>query len=159
MIKYRHKNMEFEKAQSNPGERYKVEYQLKITKEGEMQLEPCGQTDLQQFIDSHEPSINLQNILDRYRNGDVNALERAKAFYADISDLPVNLHDVVNMNMEAERFFESLPVDVKNKLGDNYYDFLFNPGKLIEALENRGTQKVEVEKAEFKEIVEDEQPQ
>lgn len=121
----------------NSGERYKIEYQLRIDKEGREVLEPVGQTDLQAYIDSHEPSVNIQNILEQFRNGQVDALERAKGFYADVTQLPVTLQDIFNMNKKGEEFFEKLPVEVKNQFQDNYVNFLFNPEKMVEVLTER----------------------
>lgn len=130
VTKYGERKVEF----SCPGNRYKIEYELKITKDGQEVLKPCGQTDLQEYIDSFEPSVNLNNILERFERGETDVLEKAKGFYADISELPVKLQDVMNLNKAGQEFFDSLDVDVKEQLGSNYVDFLLNPGKLIEVL-------------------------
>lgn len=116
---------------SNPGERMAPVWELVIDDKGKKVVEKVGETDLHAAIQAEYASVNLDMILARFDAGDATALERAKGFYADVSELPVKLQDVMNMNHEAEKFFKSLPADVRRIYGDNYMEFIYDPQKLV----------------------------
>lgn len=116
---------------SNPGERYKTTYHLIIDSNGVEKLEPDGQTDVYEMIQSYAPSVDLDLILQRYANGDVNALERAQAMYADISDVPVDMRELLNLNIRAREYFDSLEPEYRQIYGNDYNRFITNPEEIV----------------------------
>lgn len=146
------------------GERFKKEFKLAYDGDGRKYLKECGDTDLQAQIDSYEPSVNLQNIIARFQAGDVGVLERANAFYADATEIPVKLQDVLNMNMEAKRVFDGMPKEVRELYGNSYVDFLDHPEKINDyykqLAEKQASNVPEIEhKSVSKEVVDNGEPQ
>lgn len=114
---------------SERGSRFKAEYQLRLDEEGRHEFVKTGETDLHEYIQSFRDSVDIYNILERFRNGNEEILEQVKGIYADVSELPVKLQDIMNLNIKGKELFEKLPVDVKAVYEDNYLQFLMEPGK------------------------------
>lgn len=130
---YEHPKSEY----SVPGNRYQITYHMEIDENGVEDLKPDGQTDLYQEIQSHESSVDLELILERYRNGDVNALERAQAMYADISDVPIDMRDLLNLNIRAREYFETLDPEYKQIYGNDYTKYIMQPGKILDYINSK----------------------
>lgn len=140
---------------SNRGEKMQPVWDLVIDSKGKEVVKQVGETDLHAAIQAEYASVNLDMILARFDAGDATALERAKGFYADVSELPVKLQDVLNMNYEAEKFFNSLPVEVKKIYGNNYRVFINDPQKLVDFMSNEPVIDKEDEKVEKEEVKKD----
>lgn len=134
---------------SEIGDKYEPERQLMVNESGKKKLEVTGSIDTEEAIASYYPEVDMTMILARLEAGDESVLERAKGFYADVSDLPVRLQDVMNLNIRAEKFFAELPQDLKNLYGNDFTKFLLDPGVLVDELNIR-------KKNELEEIVEEE---
>lgn len=119
----------FKRAYSNPGERLKYDYREVIDEDGKFRIEPDGVTDIQEFIEASADSVDINNIIDRYIAGDESAFEKLEGMYADVSGMPRNLMDIMNINLRVEQAFNELPNDIKNVYGNNYLEFLANPDK------------------------------
>lgn len=135
-MKFRSKFDEVCIEPSTPGEALQPEYQLVMKEDGVYDLEQVGYTDLHKLIQSHKDSVDINLIMSRIENGETDLLERAKGFYADVTELPINLKDALNVGLQGERLFENLPVDVKEKFS-SYVDMVNNPERLFKALEER----------------------
>lgn len=122
---------------SNPGSRFKPEYQLFIDEKGVEQLKKTGETDVQKMIDSYKEMVDLDVILERLNNGDDSVLEQVEGFYADVSEIPVKLQDVMNLNLAGKQLFDGLPPDYKDLYGGNYESFVFDPKKLIDYINEK----------------------
>lgn len=142
---------------SNAGNRYSVDYELMLDKDGKEHLEPCGQTDLYAFIQSHRDSVDFNLIIARYMQGDVNALERAQGFYEDVSGMNTNLAEVMNMIRTGKNVFDGLPTEVKELYNNDYQQFVANPSKAAEFAKKQ-VSALNVENfEEVEEVVTDEQ--
>ena len=73
---------------SNPGSPVKVLYGGKYDANGRVVLEKKGEENLYDYIQSFRDSVDLNVILARFTNGDVEALNKAQGFYADVTDFP-----------------------------------------------------------------------
>ena len=139
--RYSEKKRQFSKT----GERYVIEYQLVIDETGKEVLEPCGQTDFYQMIQSHRDSVDLDLVLDRLKRGDSTALNKVQGFYADVSDLPVKMQDVLNLNMKGQAVFDELPAEVRAAYGNNYMSFIMNPETAMQMLAPNNVEEIENE--------------
>lgn len=129
---------------SEAGDEYKIEYKLVIDDDGIERIEPCGQTNLKAEIQSHAASVDLNIIISRYMQGDETALERAQAFYADVSALPKTMIEIMNLNKEGMAIFDSMKPEVRELFDNNYLNFVDNPEKLKDYLSSL-EQKSDVE--------------
>lgn len=134
-MKFRTRYSEMKTVFSNPGKRMKVVYELKVNEKGKRGIEKVGETDLQQEIDAEFPSVDLNMVLKRLENGDSDALEKVKGFYADIANLPVDMRSIMEMNEQASKIFNSMPDNYKKLYENDYLQFLYDPGKLVDVIE------------------------
>ena len=105
-------------------QKYRPEYD----KQGNLQLIPDGETDLYAEIQSHKASTDLELIVTRYLNGDPAALSRAQGLYMDITGMPSNMHEAINLMNQAKADFEKLPVDIKQQFDNDYNKFIATMG-------------------------------
>lgn len=93
-------------------------YRSQFRKDGTLELIPDGEHDLYAEIQSHAASTDIQMILQRYFNGDPAALSRIQGVYADVTEMPKDIHQAMQMMDTARADFARLPVDIK-ELFDN----------------------------------------
>lgn len=96
--------------------------------DGRLYVEEVGKKNLYAEIQSHKDSTDLSFIITRYMNGDPAALSRAQGMFVDITQMPSNMHDIVNNMRAAEADFLRLPPDIKEKFGNDFHRFLMTLG-------------------------------
>lgn len=121
---------------TEPGDKMKQTYRTKIDVDGKKKLVEDELIDLDEMIQSNEESVNINNIMNRYLAGDDSALDRAKAFYADVSRIPKNLAQMLELNNNAKQVFNGLPPEVRQLFGNSYWEFLNNPQVLDDWIAN-----------------------
>lgn len=112
---------------SCPGEKMRQTWREKIDDEGKVVLVEDDYFDQDEMIQSYEESVNVNKIIERYMAGDDSALDRAKAFYADVSKMPKNMAQVLDLNNRAMNAFKQLPIELQEMYGYSYMEFLANP--------------------------------
>lgn len=110
------------------GSRYKTEYQPVYDKAGVWHLEPTGKTDIYLDIQSYAMSCDINVIMQRYRNGEVDVLSAVQGVYGDVSNIPTNYAEIMNAKLEAERLFASLAADVRAKYNNSVEQFMAEIG-------------------------------
>lgn len=138
---------------SCPGNKYIYEYE-NVIEDGEKKVVAVRKIDIQQEIESYRDSVDIHKIVERFINGDVTALDRAQAFYADVSQMPVKLQDVLSMNQRGLNIFNSLSPEVRALFGNDYLDFISHPEKLDDYVKSVNPQNVD-EKVEKVDEIED----
>lgn len=134
------------KSVTEAGNPIQIEYELVIDEQGREELKPSGETDLQEYIQSHRDSVDFNLIIQRYQAGDIDALERIKGIYADVSGLPTSLSEIMNLNNRGKMEFDKLPVEIKQLYGNNYMEFLADPNKFNELIKKQdATRDAEIE--------------
>ena len=113
---------------ANVGSPVKVLYSGKYDANGRVVLEKKGQENLYDYIQSFRDSVDLNVILARFTNGDVEALNKAQGFYADVTDFPKNMADALNRINQAEEMFKSLPLEVRQRFDCSFEQFLSQSG-------------------------------
>lgn len=113
---------------ANPGSPVKVLYGGKYDANGRVVLEKKGEENLYDYIQSFRDSVDLNVILARFSNGDVEALNKAQGFYADVTDFPKNMADALNRINQAEEMFKALPLETRQKFDCSFEQFLAQSG-------------------------------
>ena len=134
---------------ANPGSGVVKEYTARYKQDGVLELVETGEHDLYADIQSHKDSCDLQLIINRYFNGDPAALSRVQGVYMDVSEMPDNIHQAMQLMDNARRDFDTLPVDIKAKFGNDPNQFLATLGT-EQWFENMQVQKQEPEQDESK---------
>lgn len=113
---------------SNPGDSIKPLFGLEVDKDGVTQLVQKGKYDLFEFIQSHKDSVDIHKILERFENGDVDALNKYQGYYGDITEAPKTFADALNAVIKAKDLFNSLPLEVRAEFNHNPEEFIASLG-------------------------------
>ena len=113
---------------ANAGSPVKVTYRGKYDANGRVVLEKSGEENLYDYIQSFRDSVDLNVILARFSNGEVDALSKAQGFYADVTDFPKNMADALNRINQAEEMFKALPLETRQKFDCSFEQFLAQSG-------------------------------
>ena len=104
---------------ANPGSGTEPHYVQRYDETGHPYLVKDGETDVYAIIQSHKDECDINVLLQKYTGGDMTVLHQGGT-YADIADLPENMHEMVNfVNAQKERF-ESLPAAIKQKFENSF---------------------------------------
>ncbi len=122
---------------SDPGDKMRQTFREKIDESGIKVLVEDDYFDQDEVIQSFEDSVNVNKIIERYMAGDESALDRAKAFYADVSKVPKNMAQIIDMNNRAMNAFYQLPVELQDMFGNSYMEFLNHPEILDEYVNSK----------------------
>lgn len=113
---------------ANAGSPVKVLYRGKYDANGRVVLEKSGEENLYDYIQSFRDSVDLNVILARFSNGEVDALSKAQGFYADVTDFPKNMAEALNRINQAEEMFKALPLETRQKFDCSFEQFLAQSG-------------------------------
>lgn len=92
-----------------------AEYEIDIIEDGEIDLFDAIQ-ELSEYVD-------IDNIVKRYNNGEIDVLEKVQGFYGDLTTLPVDMRAIYDLNVQGKNLFDSLPESVREEIGD-YKSFM-----------------------------------
>lgn len=109
---------------TSPGNRFNPTYSVVYDKNGVKDLEVSGRVDTYAEIQSFADSVDLNLILERFANGDVDAINRRTGQYLDLTGMPRNIHEVYQLIANATDYFEHLPTDFKSQYGNSVSQFL-----------------------------------
>lgn len=109
---------------SEPGSRIKVLYAPVFDSNGHMSLVESGKEDLYDYIQSHADSVDIHIILKRFAMGDVSVLSRVQGTYGDFTQMPKTFAEALNTLVAAEQYFNSLPVEVRQRFNHNFNEFI-----------------------------------
>lgn len=114
-----------------------IDYVEKIDKStGRSMLLESSRKNIREYVLASFESTKLENLLVRFANGDINALNRVQGFYDDISSMPTSLVEAHEMLQNAKNEFSSLPLEIREKFGNDVNQFIagFSNGKIAELL-------------------------
>lgn len=100
-------------------------YTRKIDSAGNKSLEKSGKENVYLAIQLAANGNLAKDLVARATRGDESAIPSADSLtYADITGAPKSLLDAENRLIDARSLFDSLPVEVRNKYGNNFRNFL-----------------------------------
>lgn len=111
------------KYESVAGDPFLTTYEYRIDKEGVKSLEPVGKKNIQDMIDASLESTDLNILLQRFFNGETDALDRVRGVYADVRDMPSSYAELFDRNEQCRQMFEKLPADIKARFNNSYTQF------------------------------------
>lgn len=107
------------------GEPTLQEYEYSFDKEGKKQLVmKNSKINVYDRIQADRESTDINILMQRFALGDSEALNINKGFFIDARELPKNYAEVFARGLEAEVYFEGLPVELK-EMFDNSYSVFF----------------------------------
>lgn len=100
-------------------------FALEINKEtGKKELVKSGATNIYEKIQASKDETLVYNILERFNNGDIEALNKARGIYGDFTNMPKTLAEAQQQLINAENTFNDLPIDVRKEFNYSTSEFL-----------------------------------
>ena len=113
---------------SQPGTPEAIALEARLSPDGSYSLVEVGKIDTWEQIQACRASTDMSLILSRYMAGDTSALSRAQGFYADISEMPQNMHEALSIMLRAQQDFDALPLEVRERFGMDVYRYISEVG-------------------------------
>ena len=107
------------------GEKVVPTFSLRISKDtGRQELVETGTTDIYEKIQASKESTLIYNIIERFQNGDISALNQHKGYYGDMTVVPKTLAGMKQALIDAEDNFNKLPLEVRKEFNHNVNEYL-----------------------------------
>lgn len=102
----------------------KVIYTSQVRSDGTIELVEKGKESLYDFIQSFKNSCDINVLLARYANGDVDALSRVQGAYGDFTQFPSTYAELLNRVNQGRLMFDDLPLAVREKYNHDFGQFM-----------------------------------
>ena len=126
------------------GEKVVPTFSLRISKEtGRQELVKTGTTDIYEKIQAAKEGTLIYNIIERFQNGDITALNKNKLCYGDTTIVPKTLAGMKQALIDAENNFNKLPLEVRKEFNHNVNEYLnaIDNGSINSRLEKFGVKQ------------------
>ena len=87
--------------------------------DGTIELKVTDRVDIKKEINSHRDETDMSYILSCLMAGDDSVLNPRPPMYGDFTQLPSSYAEMLNMVLDGERYFDSLPLDVRNQFDND----------------------------------------
>ncbi len=133
---------------TNSGKPVRTVFKLGIDEDtGAEELYAIGEENFQEFIDAAADSCDLNTIIARVRNGEMELLNARPGFYGDVSNMPQTLQEMLQTRIDARKMYDNLPSDQREKM--DFESFMKDAGS-VDWLKNLGFKFNEEVKEEVK---------
>lgn len=112
---------------TDPGSDIHVIYTGRLLDSGEIILTESGKESISEKINAEKEFTDMAYIRHRLEMGDMSVL-RTDVNYGDYRDLPKDMREGLELVVNAERTFDTLPLDVKSKFNNSYLNWLKSAG-------------------------------
>lgn len=102
------------------GSRMKPVYQARKMDNGSIDLVQVGEENLYDAIQAEREGCEIATILRRFANGETDVLSRAQGMYGDFTNFPTTYAEMLNKLIEGRAVFESLPLEERQKFGNDF---------------------------------------
>lgn len=113
---------------SNPGSPLHTIYSPKVGKDGVVELVESGVENTDDVIQSFAESTDIRVILSRVANGETELLHQRNGIFGDFTGMPKTYAEALQLHIDANRLFASLPADVREKFGNDENRFFAEAG-------------------------------
>lgn len=110
---------------TNPGSPEKITFHGRVETDGTITLVKDGIINIQEQIDSFEPSTDIYNIIN---NLGMDTLRPDTGNYFDAVDIPKSYAEMLQLFIDGEKAFEMLPVEVKQKFDNDFNQWFATAG-------------------------------
>ena len=110
---------------SNSGTQMVKDYQSVVDDDGSRHLVVVGEHSLYDEIQSYKESCDLKKIIERFQlTGDVSLLQQKQGFYADVTEYPKTMAEMIQLSDYARDLFAQLSPDDRAIFNNNIEEFL-----------------------------------
>lgn len=112
---------------TDPGSDIHVIYTGRLLESGEVILTESGKESISEKINAEKEFTDISYIMQRLSMGDTSVL-RTDVAYGDYRDLPKDMREGLELLVNAERTFDTLPLEIKQKFNGSYLNWLKTSG-------------------------------
>lgn len=116
------------RIRSCSGSPEKVIFGSQVLKNGRIATFEKGKENFYEYIQSFADSVDIDKTIQKFINGDINALNQRKGEFIDCTQFPTNYAEVLNVINNATNLFNSLPLDDRAKFNFNLNEFIASIG-------------------------------
>lgn len=116
------------KYKSNPGSRYKQTYHGEVGTDGIIRLVCDDVIDIQEKMQSYEPSTNIYNILSHLSPSEFAAMEPPSGGLIDFTDMPKTYAEALQLVINGQNSFMKLPLEVRQKFNNDFNQWFATSG-------------------------------
>lgn len=138
MLMFNNQFEDHNRVTQNSGDPIKILYQGRLDEDGRIVLEESGKVNLYDEIQSHRDSVDIHVLMQRYVDGDLDVLSRVQGIYTDITSLPKTYAELLNSVIAGEEMFNGLPLEVKERFGNSFTEFMASMDRPDEFFEKLG---------------------
>lgn len=110
------------------GELYHTIYRAKVKANGELDLVEDGKEDIKEKINSFRDTTDMQYILRQMALGNTSVLLKSPGDYGDFTGMPKTMAEAMQLQIDAERAFYDLPLDIRNNFDNDVHRWLSTAG-------------------------------
>lgn len=102
----------------------KVLYSAKYSDDGTVALTEKGKESLYDYIQSNRDSCDINLLVARFANGDVDALSKVQGAFGDFTQFPKTYAELLNRVNQGRLLFDELPLDIREKYNYDFGQFM-----------------------------------
>lgn len=139
---------------SCPGKAEKVVFTQILDERGEHVLieRPSEKYSLYYEIQKYADECDINSIIARYMNGDLNALNKVQGMYGDFVAVPSSYREYLDAALKAQMIFNSLPAEERAKFGSvEQFIMSFDKAEVSEKTVDESVEQKEVVKDDTQE--------
>lgn len=113
---------------TEPGRREKITKHGVVGADGVIRLVNDGMIDIQDQIQSYEPSTNIYNILANLSPEEFRNMTPAPGDFIDATDMPKTYAEALQLVIDGQNQFMSLPLEVRQKFDNDFNKWFVTAG-------------------------------
>lgn len=102
----------------------KVLFSAKYLDDGTIVLQEKGKESLYDYIQSNRDSCDINLLVARFNNGDLDALSKVQGAYGDFTQFPKTYAELLNRVNQGRMMFDDLPLEIREKYNHDFAQFM-----------------------------------
>lgn len=113
---------------SNPGSPIHLLYSPVVNADGTISLVVSGKENTDDIIQTYAESCDIRLILSRASEGDFSGFSSRSGTFGDFTKVPKTFAEALQLQIDSNKLFESLPAEVREKFDYNANQFFASSG-------------------------------
>lgn len=113
---------------TNPGNPLHKLFAPKVMPDGSVDLVEAGVENTDDIIQSYAESTDIRLILASVSQGDYSGLQARSGSYGDFTQVPSTFAEALQLQIDSNRLFSSLPVEIRDKFDQDPNKFFASAG-------------------------------
>lgn len=102
----------------------KVVYSAGYRDDGTIEIKEKGKESLYEYIQSNRDSCDINLLVARFNNGELDALSKVQGAYGDFTQFPKTYAELLNRVNQGRLMFDELPLEIREKYNHDFSQFM-----------------------------------